>query len=259
MTSQTSATDLVLYRADNGVAEIRLNRPAASNSLDLPLTRALHEAIARAEQDDDTSVVLLLGEGRLFCGGGDLAAMNAAPDRQVFVADLASAAHEAILAIDRLSKPVVVGVQGAAAGIGFSIVLGADVVVAGESTKFVTAYTTVGLTPDGGLSWRLPRTVGQRVASELVLTSEPVGAERAKALGIVSTVCPDADIEATARAAAARLASRPSHVLGTARMLVRNAWGHTLAEHLNVEAATIAEAAGTDETGALIAKFLDRG
>jgi len=256
----TSATDdLVLYRTDGGVAEIRLNRPMASNSLDLPMTRALHEAIVRAEQDENASVVLLLGEGRLFCGGGDLAAMNAAPDRRSFIAELASAAHEAILAMDALSKPVVVGVQGAAAGIGFSIVLGADIVVAGESTKFVTAYTTIGLTPDGGLSWRLPRTVGQRVASELVLTSDPVEAERAQALGIVSTVCPDAEIEATARAAAEKLAARPPHVLGTARMLVRTQWEHTFSEHLNVEAAMIAEAAGTDETGALIAKFLNRG
>lgn len=257
MTSTTD--DLVLYRTDGGVAEIRLNRPTASNSLDLPMTRALHAAILRAEQDDDASVVLLLGEGRLFCGGGDLAAMNEAPDRRSFIAELASAAHEAILAMDGLSKPVVVGVQGAAAGIGFSIVLGADIVVAGESAKFVTAYTTVGLTPDGGLSWRLPRTVGQRVASELVLTSDPVSAERAQALGIVSTVCPDADIEATARAAAENLAARPSHVQGTARMLVRTQWGHSLSEHLNVEAAMISEASATDETGALIAKFLNRG
>jgi len=249
--------DLVLYRVESGVAEIRLNRPSASNALNLPLTKALHQAVLRAEQDD-VGAVLILGEGRLFCGGGDLDAMNAAPDRSAFVAELATAAHEALLAIDSLFKPVVVAVQGAAAGIGFSLVLSADLVIAGQSAKFVTAYTTVGLTPDGGLSWRLPRTVGQRVASELILTSEPVGAERAHHLGIVSAVCPDAEIEATARAAAAKLAGRPTRALGVARALVRTSWGRSLQDHLDLEAAAIAEAAGSDEAGALIANFVSR-
>jgi 2-(1,2-epoxy-1,2-dihydrophenyl)acetyl-CoA isomerase len=252
-----SADDLVLYCVENGVAEIRLNRPTASNALNLAMTRALHEAVLRADRDD-VGAVLLVGEGRLFCGGGDLDAMNAAPDRRAFVAELAAAAHAALLAIDALSKPVVTGVQGAAAGIGFSLVLGSDLVIAGESAKFVTAYTTVGLTPDGGMSWRLPRTVGQRVASELILTSGPVGAERAQALGIVSTICPDADVEATARAAAITLAQRPPHALSVARMLVRSSWTHSLHDHLNVEAAMIAEAAGADEAGALIANFVSR-
>ena len=253
-----STEDLVRYHVENGVAEIRLNRPAASNALNLPLTKALHEAVLRADRDD-VGAVLLLGEGRLFCAGGDLDAMNSASDRRAFVAELAAAAHETILAIDSLSKPVVTAVQGAAAGIGFSLVLGSDLVVAGESAKFVTAYTTVGLTPDGGLSWRLPRTVGQRVASELILTSEPVSAERAQTLGIVSTVCPDADVAATARAIATKLAGRPPHALGVARMLVRTSWTRSLQDHLNVEAAMIAEAAGADEASALIANFVSRG
>jgi len=250
--------DLVLYRAENGVAEIRLNRPAASNALNLPMSHALHEAFLRADQDD-VGAVLLLGEGRLFCGGGDLDAMNEAADRGAFVAELAAAAHEAVRAIDGLSKPVVTGVQGAAAGIGLSLVLGSDLVIAGESAKFVTAYTTVGLTPDGGQSWLLPRVVGQRTATELILTSEPVAAARALTLGIVSTVCADADVQSTARAAAEGLATRPTHALGPARTLVRGSWDRTLAEHLEVEAATIATAAATEEAGALIAKFVSRG
>lgn len=256
MTSPTD--DLVLYRVENDVAEIRLNRPTASNALNLPMTRALHEAVLRADQDD-VGAVLLLGEGRLFCGGGDLDAMNGAADRGAFVAELAAAAHDAVRAIDGLSKPVVAGVQGAAAGIGLSLVLGSDLVIAGESAKFVTAYTTVGLTPDGGQSWLLPRVVGQRVATELILTSEPVDAARAQTLGIVSTVCADADVESAARAAAEKLATRPTHALGPARTLVRSSWNRTLTEHLDVEAATIAAAAATEEAGALIARFLHRG
>lgn len=251
-------TNVVTYRVDNGVAEIRLNRPDASNALDLAMSNALRDAFLRADQDD-VGAVLLLGEGRLFCGGGDLSAMNDAPDRGTFVAALAAAAHEAVRAIDGLSKPVVTGVQGAAAGIGLSLVLGSDLVVAGESAKFVTAYTTVGLTPDGGQSWLLPRIVGQRVATELILTSEPVDATRAQSLGIVSTVCADADVESAARAAAEKLAARPTHALGPARTLVRGSWNRTLAEHLDVEAATIAAAASTEEAGVLIARFLNRG
>lgn len=248
----------VKYDVRDHVAEIALNRPDASNAIDLQTARALHAAVDRAAADDDARAVLLRGEGRRFCAGGDLAAIAAAPDRPAFLTTLAGAAHDAVRAFDALPKPVVAAVQGAAAGIGFSLALGADLVIAGESARFVTAYTTVGLTPDGGLSWLLPRVAGQRRAAELILTSRPVGAQEAQATGIVSDVTADDEILSAARAAAAGLAQRPAHALGAARRLVRSSWGSTLEEHLDTEAATIARSSAEEETAALITGFLKR-
>ncbi|GAA4392079.1 enoyl-CoA hydratase/isomerase family protein [Tsukamurella soli] len=248
--------NLVEYTVTDRIAELTLNRPEEANAIDLATAQALLAAVERVAADDDVDVVLLLGAGPRFCGGGDLAAMAAAADRPTFLAELAGAAHDAVRALDALAKPVVVGVQGAAAGVGLSFVLGGDIVVAGASAKFVTAYTSVGLTPDGGQSWLLPRIVGQRRALELILTSQPLTAERAQALGIVSTVCDDDDVAASARAAAAALVGRPAHALGAARRLIRASWAHTLGEHLDIEAAAVAHASGTPEATALIDRFV---
>lgn len=257
--SRANSRDVVEYDVREHVAEITLNRPDVSNALDLETVRRLHAAVLRAASDDDARVVLLRGEGPRFCAGGDLAAMAAAPDRPGFLATLAGAAHDAVRALDALPKPVVAAVHGAAAGMGFSLALGSDLVVAGESARFVTAYTTVGLTPDGGLSWLLPRIVGQRRASELILTSRPVGAREAQSLGIVSDITGDEGVLAAARAAAGGLAARPAHALGAARKLVRSSWGSSLEEHLDREAATIARSSAAEETAALISGFLNQG
>lgn len=249
-------TASVEYDVRGRVAEIVLNRPDASNAIDVATARALAGAFARAGSDPAVDVVLLWGRGRRFCGGGDLAAIAGAPDREAALAELAAAAHDAVRASAAAGKPVVAAVQGAAAGFGLSLVLGADIVVAGESAKLVTAYTSVGLTPDGGMSWLLPRVVGQRRAVEMILTGEPISASRAVDLGIVSETCADEDVLARARERADALAARPSAALCEARRLVRASWGRGLDEHLDDEAATIAAAAGSDEAGALIAGFL---
>ncbi|MDF0528878.1 enoyl-CoA hydratase/isomerase family protein [Tsukamurella sp. 8F] len=250
--------DLVRYEAADGVAELTLNRPSEANAIDLETAHALKTNVERAASDDSVNVVLLLGAGQRFCGGGDLAAMAASADRSDYLAELAGTAHDAIRALDTVAKPVVAGVQGAAAGIGLSLVLGADLVVAGASAKFVTAYTSVGLTPDGGQSWLLPRIVGQRRALELILTSAPLTATRAEEWGIVSTVCDDDDVVATARQAAASLAARPAQALGAARSLVRQSWDRPLNEQLDVEAASISYAVGTPESTALVDRFVTK-
>lgn len=248
--------DPVVYSVRHSVAEIVLNRPHESNAIDLATASALAAAVRAAEAAPEVAVLLLRGEGPRFCGGGDLVAMAAADDRPAFLAELARTAHEAVRAIDALTKPVVVAVQGAAAGVGFSLVLGADLVVAGESAKFVTAYTSVGLTPDGGLSWLLPRVVGQRRATELIVMSTPVSATRALDLGIASEVCADQEVLERARRCAQALAARPSHAIGKARRLVRDSWDRGLDDHLDFEANAIAQASAHPEASALISAFV---
>ncbi|MFT4299589.1 MAG: enoyl-CoA hydratase/isomerase family protein [Aeromicrobium sp.] len=248
----------VSYSVTGHVAEITLQRPDAANAFNLPMARGFLAAVTRAVTDDDVRVILLAGAGARFCAGGDLASMIDAPDPQAALAELADLAHQSVRVLDAAGgKPVVAAVQGAAAGIGMSFVLGADVVVAARSARFVTAYTSVGLTPDGGMSWLLPRVVGQRRAAELLLTARPVSAEEAERIGIVSHLTDD-DPLVEARTQAAALAARPAEALAQARRLVRSAWSRDLSAHLDDEAATISRMVGTEPTQALITTFLRR-
>ncbi len=249
----------VLLSVADGVAHVELNRPDASNTIDLPWTSAFLDALERARDDDAARVVLLTGRGRMFCAGGDLGAMDAAPDPSAFLRELADALHVGVRVLDGLEKPVVVGVQGAAAGAGLSLVLGGDLVVAGRSASFVTAYSSVGLTPDGGQSWLLPRVVGLQRALELTLTPRRLPADEAQAWGIVSSVVDDDAVLEEAVALARRLADGPAHAFGRARRLLRGSFDATLSEQLDVEARSIAAAVAEPESAALITRFLARG
>ena len=242
----------------DGVAHVELDRPEASNSLDLAMGEEMEAVLRRVTDDPEARVVLLTGRGRMFSAGGDLQAMASAEDRPGFVHRLADQAHVCVRLLDQLAKPVVVGVQGAAAGIGLSFVLGADLVVAGRSARFVTAYTSVGLTPDGGQSWLLPRTVGLQRALELTLTPRRLDAETAAAWGIVTRVVDDEAVEVEAADLARRLAAGPAESFGRARRLLRSSFDATLDAHLDAEADGISTSSGTPESRALVDGFVGR-
>lgn len=248
--------DPVLLDVSGGVAHLTLNRPDNGNLLDLEVARGLSEALVEVSDDSAVSTVLLTARGRMFSAGGDLRAMHEATDRAAFVYELATAAHEAIRALAHLEKPVVTAVQGSAAGGGLSLVLLSDVVVAAPDAFFVTAYTSVGLTPDCGQSWLLPRAIGTARALDLMLLPRRVSAEEALSLGLVSRVAePDRLLE-VAGELATRLATGPAHALGQARALIRTAVGAGFDEHLDLEAETISQMAATAATGDLISDFL---
>lgn len=246
----------VLLSVADGVAHVELNRPDASNTIDLPWTEAFTSALQQVRDDDAVRVVLLTGRGRMFCAGGDLGAMDAAPDRAAYLQELADALHVGVRLLDGLDKPVVVGVHGAAAGAGLSLVLGGDLVVAGRSASFVTAYTSVGLTPDGGQSWLLPRVVGLQRALELTLTPRRLSADEAQEWGIVGRVVEDEAVADEAHALARRLADGPAAAFGRARRLLRSSYDTGLSERLDVEARTIAASVAEPESAALITRFL---
>ncbi|OUZ11385.1 hypothetical protein BHE97_05080 [Aeromicrobium sp. PE09-221] len=248
----------VTTTVEGAVGYVTLDRPADANALDLPTSRALEAAVAELAADERARVVVLRGNGRVFCAGGDLAAMMEEADRGAYLRELVESAHRAVEAMQLLGKPLVVAVQGAAAGIGFSFALGADLVVATESAKFVTAYTSVGLTPDGGMSWLLPRAIGQQRALDLIVSGRPLPAAEARDWGIVGRLCADDALDATVSEAAAVLADRPVTAIGRARRLVRSSWERSLVEHLGAEAESISSIAATDEAGERITRFLKR-
>jgi 2-(1,2-epoxy-1,2-dihydrophenyl)acetyl-CoA isomerase len=184
--------------------------------------------------------------------------MAAAEDPAAYLHELADTLDRALQRLDALEKPVVAAVQGAAAGAGLAVVLSADVVVSARGTKYLTAYAGVGLTPDCGLSWLLPRAVGQQRALELALTGRVLSADEARDWGLVTSVVEDDELASQAQALAERLAVAPPFALGQARRLIRSSWAATRAETGADEARTIARAVVTPEARELVAAFTRR-
>ncbi|MGW8814856.1 enoyl-CoA hydratase/isomerase family protein [Gordonia terrae] len=239
---------------DRGVADIQLNRPDAANALDMDVAEGLAAAVQSIERDG-VRVVRLSAAGRLFSGGGDVHGMAAAPDRERFLAELAGSVHRSLIALDRLPVPVVAAVQGTAAGGGLGLVLAADVVIATPKTSFVAAYSTIGLSPDCGVSINLPRTVGLGRALRMLVRNEKIDAATALDWGLVHEVVEAEQLESATDDVVALLLDRPTAAIGHARRLARASFGRTFEEHLDDEAATIARLGARDETGALLARF----
>lgn len=246
----------IRYAVADGVARITLARPEVSNSVDLPTARSIAAAVQAAGADDSVGVVLVDADGPRFCAGGDVASMAASDDQATYLLDLANAFDGALQQLAALEKPVVAAVQGAAAGAGLATVLACDVVVAARGTKFLTAYAGIGLTPDCGLSYLLPRAVGQQRALELALTGRVLSADEALAWGLVTEVVEPDEVLARAEAVAARLAKGPVFALGQAKRLIRTSWAQSRAESGADEAVTISRAVDTAESQALIKAFV---
>ncbi|WP_229052305.1 enoyl-CoA hydratase/isomerase family protein [Aeromicrobium sp. Leaf350] len=242
----------------DGIAHLTLNRPESANSFDLPTATAFAAAVDQIAASSDVRVVVLSGAGKRFCAGGDVASFQAADDPQAYIRELADVLDGAMQRFAALPVVTVVAVQGAAAGAGLSVMLGADVIVAGRSTKFVTAYAGIGLTPDIGLSWLLPRAVGQVRALDLLVNGRVLDAPTALDWGLVTEVV-DEDPLTRAREIAATVAGSASAALGEARRLVRTSWSVSRSEAGDEEGRTIAERVGTDEAQQLITAFVERG
>lgn len=197
-----------------GVLRLTLNRPSRLNALDDELLDALGVAFEVARDDDAVRCVLLTGAGRGFCAGADLGAGTLlGPDRGVSVRRrLQTMYAPLILGIRELEKPVVAAVNGVAAGAGMSLALACDLRVCAESASFIQAFVRIGLVPDAGASFFLPRLVGLARAAELAMLGDAVSAADALRVGLVNRVVPDASLAAEAGALAERLARGPRSV-----------------------------------------------
>lgn len=246
--------DNIRFSVSDGVATITLARPEVSNGVDLATAGELRDAVTRVASDGAVRSVFIAGEGDRFCAGGDLAAMLAAPDRAEYVEQLALALDAVTLLLAELEKPVVAAVHGAVAGAGLALMLSCDLVLADESTKFVGAYSSIGFVPDCGLSWLLPRAVGQQRALEMLLTSRPVTAPEALSWGMLTAVTPNSAHDEGLQLAQ-DLADGPAWALGATRALIRGSWSADRAETGRREAATIARACVTPDAEALLKRF----
>ncbi|WP_151476326.1 enoyl-CoA hydratase/isomerase family protein [Streptomyces albicerus] len=245
-----------VVRHPDGVVELRLEDPGRSNALDLPTAEALRDATAEVAADPGGGV-LLRAAGANFCVGGDLRAFaGRGEETSAYVHAVATAAHAAVLALYGLPVPVVTAVRGAAAGGGIGLALVGDIVLAARSARFRLAYTAMGLTPDCGATWLLPRLVGPRLATDLVLTNRVLTGDDAERFGLVSRTVEDDEVDEAAYRTSAELAGGAGEALRAAKRLLRDGAGAGLSRHLAEEARLIAGLAGSGEAQARMTSFL---
>ncbi len=247
-----------LERAD-GVATLTLNRPDAYNALDLALGRELFQASIELDEDAGVRCVVITGSGKAFCAGGDVKSFVDNLGRiGAHIKELTTYLHGAISRLCRSDKPVIMAVNGVAAGGGFSLALSGDLVVAAESAKFTMAYSRIAATPDGSSSYFLPRLVGVRRSLELYLTNRPLTAREALEWGMITRVVPDGELASAVAALARELAQGPSKAFGAAKRLFHQSTWESLETQMELEAQAIAASGRTEDFRAGVTAFADK-
>ncbi|NLG56160.1 MAG: enoyl-CoA hydratase/isomerase family protein [Rhodococcus sp.] len=226
---------------EDGVLTITI--ATAANGCSLDAQGAAQGAQALAQYSDRVGSVLLRGGGSNFCAGGDVRAFATAPERGTYLGDLADILHGLVRALDATSVPIIAGVQGWAAGAGMSLVCMADIALGGPSTKLRPAYPSIGYTPDGGMSWTLPRIVGVGRAREILLLDETLSSDEAARLGILSRLVDDDLVQTEALRLARTIAVGPTSAYTGIKTLLSESRTRSLDEQLDAEAASIIRAA----------------
>lgn len=250
---------LVRLERDGAVAGIVLARAGAGNAVSLAFCQAFHDAVETCAADRSIRAVLVRAEGPSFCVGGDLAEFEAKGEqRPAHLAALAPVFHAAQARLMTLSAPVVVAVNGAVAGAGLGLALCGDIVVAAQSARFTLAYTAIGLSPDGGSTHLLPRLIGLRRTQELMLTNRRVDAAEALALGMVTEVVADRDLETHAQALARRLADGPTQAFAVVKRLLSLTFDRDFRAQTDDEGEQIARLSGGADAAEGIQAFFAR-
>ncbi|WP_285136366.1 enoyl-CoA hydratase/isomerase family protein [Microbacterium sp. lyk4-40-TSB-66] len=244
-------TEPVRLHISDGVARVTLNRPDDGNAISLDLARALHRVVDRVAELAPR-VVVLTGDGGTFCSGGDVVEMAAADDLGDFVHELATTFHGALASLADLDAVIIAAVDGVAAGGGLGLALCADVVLASDRALFFTAYEAIGLSPDSGASYLLPRVIGASRARAMSAVGLRLEAVAARDIGLVHAITPSADLDDTVWAMATRLAARPQTHMAASRALFRGADPQEFRRHLDAEARAISAAAASPDAARLI-------
>lgn len=246
--------------ADNGVARLTLNRPEASNGMDVPFLQSLYAALMAAHGEPELRVLLITGAGPNFCAGGDIKTFagkgKALPE---YLREATSWLQICSGALIALQSPVIAAVHGfAAGGGGFGLVCSADLVIAAESARFLAGATRVGMASDAGVSVSLPQLVGLRKALEIVLTNPTLTAAEALDIGLITRVVPDDTLHDAAAAMADALAAGAPLALAAAKRLIWSGLGSRVEAQLPEEARTVAELSGTADAREGLAAVIER-
>jgi 2-(1,2-epoxy-1,2-dihydrophenyl)acetyl-CoA isomerase len=229
---------------DEGLAILTLARPEAANSVNRNFAEGFKAAVVSCNFDRSIKALLIRAEGGLFCAGADIEAfVEAGSNLHYLIRDLTADFHEGLKTLAHMRKPVITAVQGATAGAGFGLALSGDIVVAARSATFALNYPTMGLSPDAGTTWILPRLVGVRKAQEMALLNTKLSAEQALDLGLITRVVDDVDLPAASIDIARRLVAGPSQALGAARQLIIEGLGRSYDDQLAAEAMSMVQTA----------------
>jgi 2-(1,2-epoxy-1,2-dihydrophenyl)acetyl-CoA isomerase len=247
----------VLSGIADGIMTITLNRPTVLNAMNADLLAQLGAAFAAAKHDDAVRAVLLTGAGRGFCAGADLTtnSMRTGSDVQEM---MRGRYHPIILMMRQFPKPIVGAINGTAAGGGMSLALACDIVLAAESATFLQAFTKIGLVPDCGSTWFLPRMVGDVRARALIMMADKITARDALQYGLVWKVIADDALLSEARACAARLATMPTRAYDLVKQALAASSSNGLAEQLELEARLQGQAVRTEDHREGVNAFLEK-
>jgi 2-(1,2-epoxy-1,2-dihydrophenyl)acetyl-CoA isomerase len=248
--------ETILLDQSDGIARITLNRPDRLNSF----TKAMHaELRAALDEAKDARVVILTGAGRGFCAGQDLNDRAVAPGETVDLGETVEASWNPLIRrLAAMPQPVIARVNGVAAGAGANIALACDIVVAAKSAKFIQSFSALGLIPDSGGSWHLPRLVGQARALGLALTGEPITGEQAAGWGLIWKAVDDEALDAEVDAIAAKLASLPPLGLAAIKSIIRSTGGRTLDQELDLQRDEMRRLGFTEDYREGVAAFLEK-
>lgn len=253
-------SETVLVAVGDGVMTLTLNRPSKLNSFNEEMHEALRAQVQRARDDATIRAVLLTGAGRAFCAGQDLGDRD--PRNSTEAPDLGytiETFYNPLLRLIRsLDKPVICAVNGVAAGAGANIALACDIVIAARSAKFIQAFSKIGLLPDSGGTWSLPRLVGEARAKGLAMTAEPLPAETAAAWGMIWKVADDDRLMDEAQALARQLAAGPTFGLGLIKQAIQAAAVNSLDQQLDLERDLQRKAGQSADYAEGVAAFLDK-
>ncbi len=252
--------ETLLYEVKDGIATITINRPDSFNALNTQMAEDLNNVIIDCEIDDAVRAVVITGQGKVFCSGGDVKSMHESleGDTQRFFKHLVLPFHAFVSGVARLEKPVLGAINGVAAGAGFSMVMCCDMAIASDQARFTVAYTRIGVVPDGGSTYFLSRLLGARRALELIYTNRFLNAEEALQLGIVSRVVPEAEFPAAVAALARELADGPTVALGKAKRLVYMGLEESLETQLETERALISSITKTEDAIEGVKAFVEK-
>lgn len=253
--------DQLLVETDGPVTVVRMNNPAKLNALSATMTDELLDLLGRLTMDPAVRAILITGEGRGFCVGADLGPLEVAyrrGERPRLSERLRGGYNRLISLIATAPKPVIAAVNGVAAGAGVSLALACDIPIASDAATFNLAFVNIGLVPDSGASYFLPRMVGLGKALELALTGDRVDAAQARDLGLVSRAVPHEQLMSEAASLAGRLARMPTAAMGLAKRLFRETSDMSLDQAMEREAELQDEAGGTDDHMEGVLAFLEK-
>lgn len=249
--------ETIILEKKEGVATLTLNRPEKLNALNRKMTEELESAMVEIRKDRDVRALVITGAGRGFCSGADVGdmAQAAAPVETRY---WTQTAHKIILALTDLEKPVIAKVNGVAVGIGCSLALSADIIIASENARFSLIFSRIGLIPDGGSLFHLPRLVGPAKAKELIFTAKMVDAEEAERIGLINKAVPADELDNEVNTLAKQLAAGPTVAYGIAKKIINKGLNMDLSSVLESEAFGQTIASTTEDAKEGVIAFLEK-